>query len=61
MPSSKEKPNIIQDSLDQKRAWPLVRALLVFVPTSVFVFFHCQTCMVWEDLKPFKLKKLSHL
>ena len=33
----------------------VVRTVLVFVPTPVFVFF--QHYMVWEDLKPLKLKK----
>lgn len=38
----------------------MVRIVLIFVPTSSFVFFHCQHSIVWEDLKPLKLKEESN-
>lgn len=62
MPSGKDRSNITQDSLDQSRA--AIRACgkdcLDIVPTFSLVFFHCQHSIVWEDLKPLKLKEESN-
>lgn len=33
---------------------------MIFVPTFSLVFFHCQHSIVWEDLKPLKLKEESN-
>lgn len=35
----------------------MVRIVLIFVPTFSLVFFHCQHPIVWEHLKPLKLKE----